>query len=75
MEYYRSRDDDFDSVEGETIWERSLKRGDWEISTVTRTVVNSTAEDFLLHATLDAYEGEQRVYSRNWDVSIPRKLV
>ncbi|MDI5921942.1 CocE/NonD family hydrolase [Halomonas sp. LR5S13] len=75
VETYRSRDDDFASLEGTTLWERSLKRGDWEVLTVTRTVLTSTAGEFRLHATLDAYEGEQRVYSRNWDVAIPRRLV
>lgn len=75
VERYRSRDDDFDSVSGESVWERALKRGDWEVSTVTRTVQTSTATEFLLHATLDAYEGERRVYSRTWDYTIPRRLV
>ncbi|EWH02724.1 peptidase S15 [Halomonas sp. BC04] len=75
VERYRSRDDDFDSVSGESVWERSLKRGDWQVSIVTRTVQTSSASDFFLHATLDAYEGERRVYSRTWDYTIPRKLV
>ncbi|CAM4170849.1 CocE/NonD family hydrolase [Vreelandella rituensis] len=75
VECYRSKDDDFDSVVGETRWDRSLKRGDWEVRTVTRTILTSNSKEFMVHATLDAYEGEQRVYSRNWDVSIPRKLV
>jgi uncharacterized protein len=75
VERYRSREDDFGSISGETVWERALKRGDWQVSTVTRTVLTSNASDFLLHATLDAYEGERRVYSRNWDVIIPRRLV
>ncbi|MBS9403965.1 CocE/NonD family hydrolase [Halomonas sp. TRM85114] len=75
VEYYRSRDDDFESIEGETLWERSLTRGDWNVSTVTRTVLSSNAEEFLVHATLDAYEGKQRVFCRCWNVTIPRRLV
>ncbi|MBB3189327.1 CocE/NonD family hydrolase [Halomonas cerina] len=75
VERYRSRNDDFDSIEGETRWDRSLVRGDWAVSTVTRTVLTSDAKTFHLHATLDAYEGERRVYSRNWDLSLPRKLL
>ncbi len=75
VETYRSRDNDFDSLEGTTLWERSLKRDDWEVHTVTRTVLTSSAAAFQLHATLDAYEGERRVYSRNWDLTIPRRLV
>ncbi|MCG6657819.1 CocE/NonD family hydrolase [Halomonas campisalis] len=75
VERYVSRADDFASIKGETRWERSLKRGDWEVSTVTRTVLTSSAEVFLLHATLDAYEGERRVFCRCWDLTIPRRLV
>ncbi|MWJ26956.1 CocE/NonD family hydrolase [Halomonas sp. ZH2S] len=75
VECYRSKDDDFDSVVGEARWDRSLKRGDWEVRTVTRTILTSNSKEFIVHATLDAYEGELRVCSRNWDVSIPRKLV
>ncbi|MGM0984715.1 MAG: CocE/NonD family hydrolase [Pseudomonadota bacterium] len=75
VETYQSQDDDFDSLKATTLWERSLKRGDWEVSTVTRTVLTSTAVAFELHATLDAYEGERRVHCRSWDLTIPRRLV
>ena len=75
QEWYSYRGDDFNSTRGETVWERGFRRGDWQVRTVTRTVLTSTPRDFLLHAELDAFEGERRVYSRNWDVTIPRDLV
>ena len=75
QEWYSYRGDDFNSIRGETRWERGFRRGDWSVRTVTRTVLTSTPDDFLLHAELDAFEGEKRVYSRNWDVTIPRDLV
>lgn len=75
LEWYSYRGDDFNSIRGETLWERGLRRGDWQIRTVSRTVLQSTSEEFLLHAELDAFEGERRVFSRNWDVTIPRDLV
>ena len=78
-ERYSSTADDFRTPRAEVIWKRSLARGDWRVRTVTRTVLTSTAGDFLLHATLDAYEmtseGEKRVCSLNWDETIPRLLV
>ncbi|HEX2296931.1 MAG TPA: CocE/NonD family hydrolase C-terminal non-catalytic domain-containing protein, partial [Pseudonocardiaceae bacterium] len=67
--------DDFLSVSGETEWRMGFKRGDWEASTITRTVLTSTCTDFVLRAELDAYEGEQRVASYNWDRTVPRDLV
>jgi hypothetical protein len=33
-----------------------------------------SAESFRLTAEMDAFEGEQRVFSRNWDETIPRDL-
>jgi hypothetical protein len=67
--------DDFGSVRGETEWRIGFKRGDWEASAITRTVLTSTVTDFVLHAELDAYEGNQRVVSYNWDRTVPRDLV
>jgi len=75
LECYTYQGDDFNSVRGETRWERSFKRGDWQIKTITRTVLTSTASDFHLRAELDAYEGDKRVYSQNWDTAIPRDLI
>src|SRR6056297_2425271 len=79
VEKYSSLDDDFDSARAEVVWERSLKRGEWKIRTVTRTVLTASPEEFILYATLDAYEwsssGEKRVFSNNWDERIPRELV
>ncbi|MGD8408174.1 MAG: CocE/NonD family hydrolase [Thiohalophilus sp.] len=75
LEWYTYQGDDFNSVRGETLWERSFKRGNWQIRTVTRTVLTSSATDFYLRAELDAYEGDQRVYSANWDHVIPRDFV
>jgi putative CocE/NonD family hydrolase len=75
LEWYTYQGDDFNSVRGETWWQRTFKRDDWRIKTITRTVLTSTASDFYLRAELDAYEGDKRVYSQNWDFVIPRDFV
>ncbi|MGM0657829.1 MAG: CocE/NonD family hydrolase [Pseudomonadota bacterium] len=79
VEKYSSIGDDFESPRAEVVWERSLKRGQWKIRTVTRTVLTANPDEFILHATLDAYEhssaGEKRVYSNDWHERIPRELV
>ncbi len=79
VENYSSTGDDFQSPRAEVTAERRLKRGEWEIRTVMRTVVTSTTHEFVVHASLDAYQrfrqGEIRVFSRDWDESIPRDLV
>ncbi|MBX6321104.1 MAG: CocE/NonD family hydrolase [Rhodospirillaceae bacterium] len=52
-----------------------IGRGAWRTRTESRTVMRSTRAEFLIHATLDAYDGETRVLSREWDRRIPRHLV
>ncbi|MGY1844710.1 CocE/NonD family hydrolase [Modestobacter sp. SYSU DS0875] len=74
-ERYSSVGDDVGSVGGETTWRLAFQRGDWLVRTVTRTVLTSTATDFCLHAELDAYEGDRRIVSLNWDRTVPRHLV
>lgn len=72
VETYGWTGDDFASVFGDVEWRMGFARGDWDVSTVTRTKLTSTETDFLVHAQLDAYEGDRRVQSRNWTLTIPR---
>ena len=74
-EWYRYRRGDFDSVHGEVRSVRKFRRGDWEVRTETRTLLSSNKTDFFIHATLDAYEAGERVFSRNWHRVIPRDHV
>jgi len=57
------------------VCERSLKRGDWEIQTLTRTTLICTREHFHVTAELHVREGDARVFSENWNLWIPRDLV
>jgi hypothetical protein len=67
--------DDFESVCGKVEATMSFRRDGWDVHTVTSTVLTCTGEDFLLHARLDGFEGERRVYSRNWVHTVPRDLL
>ncbi len=74
-ETYSNYVDEYDSLSGEATWERVFSRGDWEVRTVTRTLLTSNTEQFRIRADLDAYEGKSRVFSKSWDKRIPRDLV
>lgn len=71
-EWYSTANDDFSSARGETYTERSFKRDDWNVEIYTRTVLSCTETDFHIHAQLDAYEDDYRVFSKNWEKVIPR---
>ena len=74
-EWYRHTGDDVLSAESEIVSTRGLARDGWRIRTVTRTLLTCSPEEFEIHATLDAYEGAARVFSKTWNTSVPRQLV
>ena len=71
-ERYLASTGDYGSVSGTAEWTRSLERGDWSISTRTRTRLTSDAENFYIDAELDAYERGARVFCRSWRDVVPR---
>ena len=74
-EWYSYQGDDFASPTGRTLWVRELSRDGWAIRTVSRTCLRCDSRHFHLTAELDAYEGERRVFARNWDRRFRRDLV
>jgi uncharacterized protein len=71
---YRIGIDDPSAVEIDIRWIQKLERGSWRVRSETRTRMRATREEFLLDATLDAFEDEKRIYSQNWDRRIRRDL-
>jgi uncharacterized protein len=69
------RPDDPTSARAEHHWHRSYARGDWQVSTECNVTLTSLRDAFQVMARLDAYEGANRVFSRDWDEVIPRDLV
>ena len=74
-ERYSSVSDDYQSIEAETHTRRMLKRNEWHCVMQTRIRVTADAAYFYLVAELDAWEGETRIFSRNWDERIRRHHV
>jgi hypothetical protein len=74
-EAFRIGEQDPTSAVVEIANSRRMSRGDWNVRTETRTVMRCTTEEFIVEATLDAYEGEIRVLSRNWQVRHKRDCV
>lgn len=73
QERYSYRSDSYDTVRGEVVHTRHFRRAeDWSVRTVTRTVLTSTRDAFLIRATLDAYDGDVRVFAKSWDETVPR---
>ena len=75
LEWYSYQGDNFDSVRGETLWDMTFGRRDWQVRTITRTILTSSTTHFRIQAELDAYENDSRVFSKSWDSCVPRNLV
>lgn len=71
-ERYRFVGNDFNSVQGETVWDMGFGRGDWQTHARTRTVLTSSLSHFHVYAEQDAWFGTERVHSQTWSRSIPR---
>jgi putative CocE/NonD family hydrolase len=72
VEWYGSVANDFCSVSGVVEWTMTFARDDWRVRVVTRQALSCSETDFVLHAQLDAYEDERRVFARNWDETFAR---
>jgi uncharacterized protein len=75
LELYSSERNDPSTVRGETVTRREFCRDDWHSKVETRTILTSDKERFYLHATLDAFEGDKRTFSRTWNRRIDRRFV
>ena len=69
---YSIREDDPTSASAEIQETIEIGRDDWQTRIKTRIRLTSTREQWRLQAELDAYEGESRCFSRNWDETIER---
>ena len=74
-ERYRYLEDDPTSVRGEVHAVRGFTRGSWQVETISDTILSCTEDVFRIQATLDAYEGETRVFAGSWDATVPRHLL
>jgi hypothetical protein len=50
-------------------------RGQWRIRIDSKVAMDVTMDTFDIRAELDAYEGDARVFSRNWSQRLPRDHV
>ena len=71
-ERYRIVEDDPLSCTAEVTWMWLFERGGWKIRTEVRTLVTCTRRDFIVTARLEGYEGERRVFERDFEERIRR---
>jgi hypothetical protein len=63
------------SAEARIHWHKEYGRKNFRISLDARTHMRVTATEFIITGTLDAYESETRVLSKEWECRLPRDHV
>ncbi len=66
--------DDPLSARSELRWTERFTRGDWQVSSATRTVMTATATHFLVDAELEAWHGTETVHTDRWRLKVERDL-
>ncbi len=69
---YRIRDDEPLSARADYRSTFTFARDGWSVRTEARLVVSCDVEAFVLRGCISAFEGETRVFVRDWDVRVPR---
>lgn len=64
--------DDPLSMTGTAIWTCDMERPGWSVRTVTISKIACTATDWLVNASVIAFEGELQVFEKTFEKMIPR---
>jgi len=82
LEYREHGRDVFSVIDGDPLsacarsaWSVEVGRENWQTRVETESTMSADAESFRITSSLDAYEGETRVFARTWHFSTPRDLV
>lgn len=57
----------------ETEMTQLLFRAGWNVKTTIHTSLTGTESEFILTATVNAFEGDEKVFTRRWDCHVPRE--
>ena len=74
-ESYEIHPDDPLSARQECHWSEERSRGDWKVRTETYSAMSASKTHWHVTGRLEAYEGEEKILTREWDQKIKRRLV
>ncbi|SLN40841.1 Cocaine esterase [Roseovarius albus] len=60
------------SAKVEMVWNRSMKRDDWEACTKVVATMRGLKDTFEVEQSLTAWENDSQVHEKSWSASIPR---
>ncbi len=63
------------SARGETHWTQTLAREKWSVRTETFSVMHADADSFYMTGRIEAYEGDEMLFEKEFSETIARNLV
>ena len=72
QEIYRIHPDNPQSAYMETSWTQELMREGWHVRTATDLTMWSDSENFHMIARIEAYDGEELIFEKDWNETLPR---
>ncbi|SFB53958.1 hypothetical protein SAMN03159496_04840 [Rhizobium sp. NFR07] len=67
--------DDPLSMTGISTWTCDMKRARWSVRTISTAKIACTATDWLISASVFAYDGEKQIFEKTFEKAIPRDLM
>lgn len=67
--------DDASSMTGTSIWTCDMMREGWSARTVCTATIACTATDWIISATVVAFEGEAEIFRKLFDRTVPRDFI
>ncbi|NUB45111.1 CocE/NonD family hydrolase [Fertoebacter nigrum] len=74
-ERWQVHPDDPLAARAEIRWEQRLSRGDWAVRTLATAAMWSDATHLHMEARLEAFEGDNVVFARNYAEKVPRDFI
>ncbi len=71
-EHYTIAADDPASARLDTHWTQTLRRGDWAVRTESYASLRCDAGQFYLSARVEAFENDEKVHDKHWELTLPR---
>ena len=72
VERWSIHPDDPLSAQSEIEWHQSFARGDWAVRTRAWSLMSSSQSDLIFTARVEAWEGEEKVFSRDFSSRVKR---
>lgn len=74
-ELWSISDYDPTSMTGRSVWTCDMSRPGWSVRTISMAKLACTKTEWLISASVLAYEGHEQVFEKTWEKVIPRDLM